>query len=112
MSFPTTGLPAASVDGCEDVGVTQPPADVRAGHRVAHPCTTLLAGDLVNTAPGGEDDRQRVLSVCTDDLAPAQQVTPLGTGSKRMGAVTLSDLQGFVETLGCVTMDECAETCS
>jgi len=53
--------------------MTQPPADVRAVTEYRIPAPALLAGDLVNTAPGGEDDWQEVLSVHTaenpgDDL--------------------------------------------
>ena len=45
--------------------MTQPPVDVRAVTEYRIPAPTLLAGDLVNTAPGGEDDWQQVLSVHT-----------------------------------------------
>jgi hypothetical protein len=45
--------------------MTQPPADVRAVTEYRIPAPTLLPGDLVNTAPGGEDDWQQVLSVHT-----------------------------------------------
>jgi hypothetical protein len=45
--------------------MTQPPPDVRAVAEYRIPAPTLLPGDLVNTAPGGEDDWQQVLSVHT-----------------------------------------------
>jgi hypothetical protein len=45
--------------------MTQPPADVRAVTEYRIPAPSLIAGDLVNTAPGGEDDWQQVLSVHT-----------------------------------------------
>jgi hypothetical protein len=45
--------------------MTQPPADVRAVTEYRIPAPTLLPGDLVNTAPGSEDDWQQVLSVHT-----------------------------------------------
>ncbi len=43
--------------------MTQPPADPRAVAEYRIPATALLAGDLVNTSPGGEDDWQQVLTV-------------------------------------------------
>ena len=53
--------------------MTQPPADVRAVTEYRIPASTLLPGDLVNTAPGGEDDWQQVLSVHTAE-APGEEV--------------------------------------
>lgn len=53
--------------------MTQPPADVRVVTEYRIPAPTLLAGDLVNTAPGGEDDWQQVLSVHTAET-PGSEV--------------------------------------
>jgi len=43
--------------------LTRAVADPRAVAEYRIPAPTLLAGDLVNTAPGSEDDWQQVLSV-------------------------------------------------
>ncbi|MDT0260389.1 hypothetical protein [Jatrophihabitans lederbergiae] len=51
--------------------MTQPAPDPRAVTEYRIPATALLAGDLVNTSPGGEDDWQQVLSVHTAE-APGE----------------------------------------
>jgi hypothetical protein len=48
------------------------PADVRAVTEYRVPAPALLAGDLVNTSPGGEDDWQQVLSVHTAEAPDAE----------------------------------------
>jgi len=74
--------------------MTQPPADVRAVTEYRIPAPTLLAGDLVNTAPGGEDDWQQVLSVHTseapgDDADIARLIAEIGD---RYVVVRLTDV--------------------
>jgi hypothetical protein len=62
--------------------MTQPPADVRAVTEYRIPAPTLLPGDLVNTAPGGEDDWQQVLSHTAetpgDDADAAALIAEIG----------------------------------
>ncbi len=74
--------------------MTQPPADVRAVTEYRIPAPTLLPGDLLNTAPGGEDDWQQVLSVHTaetpgDDPDAAQLIAEIGD---RYVVVRLTDV--------------------
>ena len=47
--------------------MTQPATDPRAVTEYRIPAPALRAGDLVNTATGGEDDWQQVLSVHTSE---------------------------------------------
>ncbi|HEX8094118.1 hypothetical protein [Jatrophihabitans sp.] len=74
--------------------MTQPPADVRAVTEYRIPAPTLLPGDLVNTAPGSEDDWQQVLSVHTaetpgDDPDAAALIAEIGD---RYVVVRLTDV--------------------
>ena len=49
------------------------PADPRATTEYRVPAISLRAGDLVNTAPGGEDDWQRVTGVWTQDTGASAE---------------------------------------
>ncbi len=74
--------------------MTQPAADPRAVAEYRIPATALLAGDLVNTSPGGEDDWQQVLSVHTaevpgDDADAARLIAEIGD---RYVVVRLTDI--------------------
>jgi hypothetical protein len=74
--------------------MTQPPADVRVVTEYRIPAPALLAGDLVNTAPGSEDDWQQVLSVHTtetpgDDPDVARLIAEIGD---RYVVVRLTDV--------------------
>jgi hypothetical protein len=74
--------------------MTQPPADPRAVAEYRIPAPALLAGDLVNTAPGSEDDWQQVLSVHTaetpgDDPDAARLIAEIGD---RYVVVRLTDV--------------------
>jgi len=76
--------------------MSQPPADVRAVTEYRIPAPTLLAGDLVNTAPGGEDDWQQVLSVHTAEApgaeADAEAAQLVGEIGDRYVVVRLTDV--------------------
>ncbi len=76
--------------------MTQPPADVRAVTEYRIPAPSLLAGDLVNTAPGGEDDWQQVLSVHTAETPGAEvdadAAALIGEIGDRYVVVRLTDL--------------------
>ena len=58
--------------------MSQPAADPRAVTEYRIAATSLKAGDLVNTSPGGEDDWQQVLSVHTVEVpgSPAEPTRP------------------------------------
>lgn len=51
--------------------MSAPNSDRRAVTEYRVPALSLKAGDLVNTAPGGEDDWQLVTGVWSHDTAPA-----------------------------------------
>lgn len=72
------------------------PADVRAVTEYRVPAPTLLAGDLVNTSPGGDDDWQQVLSVHTaeapDEAADADAARLIGEVGDRYVVVRLTDI--------------------
>ena len=76
--------------------MTQPPADVRAVTEYRVPAPALLAGDLVNTSPGGEDDWQQVLSVHTAEApgveADADAARLVGEVGDRYVVVRLTDV--------------------
>ena len=74
--------------------MSQPVADPRAVSEYRIAATSLRAGDLVNTSPGGEDDWQQVLSVHTtetpgDDPDAAALVAEVGD---RYVVVRLTDV--------------------
>ncbi len=76
--------------------MSQPAADPRAVSEYRIPATSLRAGDLVNTSPGGEDDWQQVLSVHTSESAGADADAEAGALVAEIGdryvVVRLSDV--------------------
>jgi hypothetical protein len=58
-------MPTAAAKNGRMPGMTKPVADPRAVAEYRIAATSLSTGDLVNTAPGSEDDWQQVLSVHT-----------------------------------------------
>jgi hypothetical protein len=74
------------------IGMTSSPADPRAVTEYRIPATALRVGDLVNTAPGGPDDWQKVLAVHTAKDAGADLTGLLRRIGDRYVVVELSDI--------------------
>jgi hypothetical protein len=74
--------------------MSQPVADPRAVSEYRIAATSLRAGDLVNTSPGGEDDWQQVLSVHTAEApgADADAATLVAEIGDRYVVVRLTDV--------------------
>jgi hypothetical protein len=74
--------------------MTSPSTDPRAVATYKIPATSLRAGDLLNTSPGGEDDWQQVLSVHTAENpgTDSETTTLLGEIGDRYVLVRLSDV--------------------
>ncbi|MEO6700480.1 MAG: hypothetical protein ABI140_17415 [Jatrophihabitantaceae bacterium] len=74
--------------------MSQPAADPRAVTEYRIAATSLQAGDLVNTSPGGEDDWQKVLSVHTVETpgSPADAAALVAEIGDRYVVVRLTDV--------------------
>ncbi|MGI8664526.1 MAG: hypothetical protein ACR2N4_00585 [Jatrophihabitans sp.] len=74
--------------------MSQPVADPRAVSEYRIAATSLLAGDLVNTSPGNEDDWQKVLSVHTVEVpgSPEDAAALVAEIGDRYVVVRLTDV--------------------
>jgi hypothetical protein len=74
--------------------MNQPVTDSRAVTEYRIAATSLRAGDLVNTSPGGEDDWQQVLSVHTVEVpgSPADAAALVAEIGDRYVVVRMTDV--------------------